>query len=194
MFDDVNLYAPDFYVDCSTINDPGKVYKIFRDKGIKKAYVYAIAYRKTPFEFDFFKVGLSNPTLDKKRKHQVGERVVRQLSWLPGWRKSVTSSNGYDLWNGIQKLIDQGIIDKKFDKNLVTVGVWDITKRLPNLKVFITNENQPVQWAEGELSQQYERTFGWRPRLNEVNPATTAAHKQGYLSKEIWANNFAEIS
>lgn len=190
MFTDIDLYSPDFHIDCSTISNPSKVYTIFRDNGIKKAYVYAMGYRSSPFQFDFLKVGLSNPALTPARKSQVGERVVRQLAWVPGWRTSVTSANGFDFWNGVQLLIADGIISKNFNKDLLTVGVWDISKRMPKLKVFINSTSEPVEWAEGELSHQYEQRFGWRPRLNERNPATCLSHKQGYVDMEMFATNF----
>lgn len=177
----IDLHSPDFYFKVSDLEDSSDAYKIFRHHGITKAYVYVISYKYSCFKDKFLKVGMSHPALENtKREHQVGERVVRQLAWIPGWGKSSPQSkNGEETYIKIQKLIDTGELPQIFDRNMLTVAVYNITSQIPNIdpNMLIANLKMVTEWAEGELCRQITDEVGWRPPLNFVNPSISKAYK-----------------
>jgi hypothetical protein len=191
MFSDIKLYQPDFYIECYKYNTAGAVYQQFRDNGIVKAYVYGMVFKRSPILYDFLKVGLSCPEL-ADREHQVGERVVRQVAWVPGWDSEVSSPSGFDLWNGIQRLIKEERLPSNFNKNHLGVAVWDITHRVYTQAddLYIEGEMEATKWAEGHLAQQYFEMNGQLPPLNHQNPANSKSYKKGYISKTSFNNLF----
>jgi hypothetical protein len=183
---DLNIFQPDFAIDCKELQSSGSIYEIFRENGIKKSYAYAMGYRRTPFSYQFLKIGMSNPVLTEVRDAQVGERVVRQMAHFPEWDKQAVSPNGYDFYRGVVGLIANGDLKENFGKNDITIGVWDITKRYPSIQErLLIEESEVVRWAEGELTNQHNMLFGWRPVLNIQNPANSTAYKNGYVPKEV---------
>lgn len=188
MFNNIDLYNPDFYFDCKSLRNSKQVYKIFRDNKITKAYVYAMSYRKSAFTYDFLKVGLSHPALTD-REYQVGERVVRQLSHVPGWSTHPISDHGNDFYCGIKRLISQGVLKSDFSKNDLTVGVWDVTGRMnQTTTILLTDDKNATEWAEGELCNQYKRYFGIKPSLNYRDPSNSQSYKKGYIPKNVLEN------
>ena len=176
----ISLYKPDFIIDCANLLDYSHVYREFRDHGVTKAYVYAMGHRTGPFTYDFLKVGLSHPNL-KDREYQVGERVCRQVSHLPGWISPTISDHGNDFYRGIKRLQTAQKLPETFDKNNLVVGVWDISKRLHLIQAIkLDKEIQATEWAEGELCQQYKQFHGDKPKLNYRDPSNSKSYKKGY--------------
>ena len=192
----IDLFNPDFYIDCKDLRAASNIYGICRENKIRKNFVYAIAYRKSAFVFWFLKVGMSYPTLSKKRKGQVGERLVRQIAWFPGWSKTPKTAHGNDLWVNVDASIKNGTLPN-IDRNDLVIGVWDISKRTRGnqhiksiLKLNKWGNDAPTKWAEGELSRQHAELYSWRPTFNEINPANNKVCK-GYMDPESYEKNFA---
>jgi len=80
-----------------------------------------MCYKPSLLTYDFLKVGQSHPDLSINRKHQVGERIVRQMSWVPGWSgEHVRSSHGADFWFGIKDLlIPKGLLSQHLIKMIL---------------------------------------------------------------------------
>lgn len=193
----IDLYNPDFYIDCKDLTAASNIYGICRTHGIKKNFVYAIAYRKSAFIFWFLKVGMSYPVLSKKRRGSVGERLARQIAWFPGWDKNKKpgTSHGVDLWLKVEQAINNGTLPNIDRKDLV-VGVWDIAKRTRGNKqiksILDLNDwrpDAPTKWAEGELSRQHAEIYGWRPTFNEIDPANNKVYK-GHIDPEAFQKHF----
>jgi hypothetical protein len=188
----IDLYNPDFVIDCSKLLNCRDIYTKMRNQGIVKAYVYGMCFKPGPLTYDFSKVGKSCPNLGEKREYQVGERITRQLSWVPGWKEEqVHSSHGADFWLGIERiLIPQGLLPTTFNKNDVTIAVWDISKRMFTSDVCEDDEEKATGWAEGLLAKQYKDMFGRLPNLNHQDPTKTKHYTQGYVPKSIWNKLF----
>jgi len=183
----INLYNPDFVIDCSKLIDSKDIYSVMRNQGIVKAYVYGMCFKPGPLvAHDFSKVGKSCPDLGEKREYQVGERITRQLSWVPGWAgPHVRSDHGADFWFGIvYDLIPKGLLPATFNKDDVTIAVWDVSKRMPMADIY-GGEEQATGWAEGELAHQYKNIFGRLPHLNKQDPSQGKHYKKGYVQKSI---------
>ena len=159
-----------------------------RHHGIVKSYVYGMCFKPGPLTYDFSKVGMSSQSLGNKREHQVGERITRQLSWVPGWEElHVRSSHGADFWGGIEHhLIPQGILPASFNKNDVTIAVWDVSKRMILSDIHESDELKATAWAEGELAKQYKDIFGRLPYLNVQDPTNTKHYRGGYIPKSVY--------
>lgn len=191
----IDLYNPDFVIDCSKLVDSKDIYSEMRNQGIVKAYVYGMCFKPGPLTYDFSKVGKSCPDLGEKREHQVGERITRQLSWVPGWSgPRVRSPNGADFWFGIfYDLIPKGLLPATFNKNDVTIAVWDISKRMSNADIY-GGEEQATGWAEGELAYQYKVAFDNKlPPLNFQDPTQGKHYKKGYVPKST-LDQFVQFS
>ena len=188
MFTSIKLYNPDFIIDCAKLKYCKDIYATMRDNGIVKAYVYGMCFKPGPLTYDFLKVGMSCPNLGEKRESQVGERITRQLSWVPGWEEEhVRSSHGADFWGGIQHfLIPQGLLPATFNKNEVTIAVWDISQRMLTADICDDDELKATGWAEGELAMQYKSSFGRLPHLNIQDPTKTKYYTRGYIPKSVW--------
>lgn len=197
MIKDLDLFKPDFGFDLRDLANSADIYSIMRHKGIVRAYVYAMVFRPKPFLYDFLKVGMSAPKLEEKREYQVGERVVRQVAWLPGWEHSQPySDNGSAFWHTInRKLIqEEKILPPTFGKNNLSVGIWDISKRIKNNDIVSSDEELTLaQWAEGELTHQYKKHFGRLPFLNIIDPTKTRVYNGAIIRKSV-LNQFVEFN
>lgn len=192
MLSNIELYNPDFIIDCSTVNDSSEIYSIMRNNGIKKAYAYGMCFKPNLLVFDFVKIGMSHPSLGEKREYQVGERIVRQLSWVPGWEGThVRSSHGSDFWLGVEHfLIPQQQLPATFNKNDIVVAVWDVTKRMQVSDISEHDDRKATHWVEGELVSQYKNKVGKLPMLNIQDPSKSKYYIKGYTPKSIWNTLF----
>ena len=196
MLNNLKLLNPDFVICCKDINDPALVYELMRRRKIVRSYVYGMVYQPTALQYDFIKVGMSAPLLEKKRGHQVGERIVRQIAWLPGWTSDhVKSSHGSELWYGIQDCIKAKKLPSDFDKNQLTVAVWDVSARShQNLILTEDDDYTSARWAEGSLADQYkEANNGRLPMLNFADPSQCREYKRPHVRKDVF-NQFIEFA
>lgn len=129
---DIDIYEPDFLISCKFLDSSGEIYEIMRNKSITRAYVYAMVYHPKTLYSDILKVGMSAPTLKEKREYQVGERIVRQASHVPGWSSGLPySSHGSDFYYAIRNfLIPKNLVAENFNKNMLHIAVWDISQRV----------------------------------------------------------------
>jgi hypothetical protein len=190
---DIDVYEPDFVISCKFLNSSKEIYEIMRSKTITRAYVYAMVYQPKTLYADILKVGMSSPSLSEKRERQVGERIVRQVSHVPGWDSGPPySSHGSDFYYAVRNfLIPKKLVVENFNKDMLHIGVWDITQRA-HYNIIETNDDDftLATWAEGELAKQYKQTHGNKlPLLNKVDPTKTKVYNKPFLSKE----NFNEV-
>lgn len=187
----INLLSPDFTISCMHLNHSSDVYELMRNTGIKRSYVYGLMHKPTLLSYEFIKVGMSCPTL-KDREYQVGERVVRQIAWLPGWQgEKPKTSNGLDFWMNIQNdLIAKNALPLTFNKNDVIIAVWDTSKRMGTSDFLEEQEVRATAWAEGELAHQHKKMYGKLPALNYADPSKTKAYKGPHVSKEAFEQLF----
>lgn len=195
---ELNLYTPDFVIDCKYLTRSGDIYPIMREHGIKRSYTYGMIYYPNPLIIDFLKIGKSSPKLGSNREHQVGERIVRQASWVPGWESPHPSSDtGSAFWHSIKyNLMEKKLVKHTFNKNDLSIAVWDVTKRVIYSDIISSSDEEfdLCTWAEGELSHQYKLNNNGRlPYLNVSDPTATKIYKGAYVSKKGF-NNLFEIS
>jgi hypothetical protein len=187
MINDLDLFKPDFAFDLIDLSNSADIYTIMRDNGIVRAYAYTMVFRPKPFLYDFLKVGMSAPKLEERREYQVGERVVRQLAWLPGWKHEPPySDNGSAFWNTINRQLiqEKKILPSSFNKNNLSVGIWDVSKRAKNNDIVSSDEELTLaQWAEGELTSQYKKKFGRLPLLNIIDPSKSKVYAGAVIRK-----------
>lgn len=194
MIKNIDLYTPDFLIDCKKLNLSAEVYPIMRSKGIKRAYVYGMVFNPKPLKFDFLKIGMSAPKLGEKREHQVGERIVRQVAWIPGWSEPHPySGNGSEFWHNINdRLIANNILPSDFNKNNLKIAVWDMSARVNYNTILSDDEEYTLSaWTEGELSQQYKNNNnGKLPLLNITDPTKTKIYNGICIRKDVFSNLF----
>lgn len=193
---DIQLFNPDFVIYCSDFRAPKKIYTIMRQQKIKRAYVYGMGFMPEKLRFDFLKVGRSCPNLGELREHQIGERLVRQVAWVPGWDcEDVKSSHGYDFMHGINTVaIPHNIVPADFNKNMLCVGVWNISSRMHQSDFLSTDEELAAScWAEASLASQYKTHFGKLPVLNVQDPSTNKVFTKPRINKHTYQNSFTEI-
>jgi hypothetical protein len=191
-----SLLNPDFVIDCSRINTSAEIYEIMRNKFVKRAYVYGMTYLSNPLLYDFIKIGMSAPRLGTQREYQVGERIVRQVCWVPGWLNTPPlSPNGYEFWKSIrEELIPNSLLPKNFNKNYIKIPIWDMTAR-SNQNDIISKDNDVTLslWAEAELISQYKKIHGKLPLLNKSDPSMSTLYTKPYISKQSFNNLFDTI-
>ena len=191
MFTNLNLNEPDFLIKCNALIYSNQVYHQMRDNGVQRAYVYAVAIDDPveKFKYQIIKIGRSSPD-PGDGEIDVGERIARQLCHVPGWQYYTgldpISSHGQDFMNAVNYRIKSGHLPMNFNKDMITVGIWDITKRMPQvLEIALTNEYLASSYAEAELTYQYKQeNLDNLPILNFTDPSKAKAYK-GYISKSV---------
>lgn len=178
---ELDLFLPDFYIDCARLNAAKDIYEIFRAHDYVEYYAYVLATRISAFEFKMIKIGRSTPCLSETSS-SYGERLVRQIAFLKGWDKEPTSDHGEDLIIGINQAIEDGRLKPEFSRYDLTIGVWDIGKR--ETKFYLSNIDNATSWAEGKLADLYFNKYGCLPLLNKVDPRNQSGYKKSYVSKE----------
>lgn len=171
-----------------------EIYAYMRDLGIKRSYVYGLLHKPTLLTYEFIKVGMSCPVLTD-REYQVGERLVRQLSFLPNWEgEKPKTANGLDFWMNIQHdLLEKNKLPLTFNKNDVIIAVWDVSKRMESSDFLTDQELKATAWAEGSLAHQHKSMYGKLPPLNYADPSNTKAYKYPHISKSAFEILFETI-
>ena len=72
-----------------------------------------------------------------------------------------------------------------FNKNDITIAVWDISKRMVIADVYEKDIAWATGWAEGELATQYKKEFHRLPHLNIQDPSNSEYYKKGYTPKSV---------
>lgn len=193
----LDIEDPDFLIGLQHLNNPATVYRIMRKHLIKRAYVYGMLWFPKKLKMDFIKIGRSCPNLGGKREKQVGERIVRQIAWVPGWKvEHVKSAHGSDFWHNITHFaMPKNKIPIDFNKNMLYVGVWDISNRMGNSDLISADEELSAScWAEGSLADQYKQVNnGILPDLNFIDPSKNKIYSKAHVSKKIFNIMFDEV-
>lgn len=191
MFTNLNLLSPDFLIKCNSLTYSNEVYAVMRNNHIERSYVYAIAIDdpNNKFQYQIIKIGRSSPN-PRDNEVQVGERIARQLAHLRGWRYfrgyNPISSHGQDFLNAVSRAIQHQLLPINFGKDYITVGVWNITARMPGvLQNAFTTEFSASCYAEAELTNQFKiNNNGSIPICNIVDPTNQKVYK-GYIPKLV---------
>lgn len=197
MLQNLKLFDPDFLISCQHIDDPAEIYTIMRERKITRAYVYGMVFRPTLLQFDFIKIGMSAPNLGEQREYQVGERVVRQIAWVPGWQSEhVKSDHGYAFYHEIKNTaIPKKLLPSTFSKNQLHIAVWNVSSRATEFDVVAEDVDlYAAKWAEGSLVHQYKiLNNGKKPMLNFADPSKTKEFMGSRIKKSQF-NTLFEIS
>ena len=192
MFNDILLHSPDFIVRCNKLTYSCDVYGVMRNNGIARSYVYAVAYNNPNMlmTYEILKVGESSPD-PQASTVQIGERISRQLHHVPGWeyyKNDPISDHGQDFMNGVEYRQKQKLLPMNFHKDEITVGIWDISKRMKMSNMIETpeQEQRATSWAQGELAHQHKNLYGKLPILNFADPTCSKHYKNpSYISKTV---------
>lgn len=192
MFSNLNLQNPDFLIKCNSLIYSNEVYIAMRNNHIERSYVYAIAMDdpQQKFQYKIIKVGKSSPQ-PGDNEVDVGERIARQLAHIGGWKyftgMDPISSHGQDFANAVNDAIKQKLLPSNFTKNMITVGVWDITARMPGvLQTAVTTEFLATGYAEAELAKQHKNQYGELPICNKQDPVNYRVYNGGmYIPKSV---------
>jgi len=70
---------------------------------------------------------------------------------------------------------------------MITVGVWDITARMPGvLQTAVTTEFLATGYAEAELAKQHKSQYGELPICNKQDPVNYRVYNGGmYIPKSV---------
>lgn len=183
MFNNIDIYNPDFIIDCATVDESKYIYEEVRSKGVVRMYCYAFLYRLNLLQFEVLKIGESCPTPGPNTAKAVAERLGRQLAWLPGWKGGILtqpkSSHGNDFSVNLQREIQLGNLPAHLhDKNKIIVGVWNLDIRAPKANTFVTSDSDITKWVEGHLAMQYKKSHYMQlPVLNYKDPTQNKAYK-----------------
>jgi hypothetical protein len=163
-----------------------------RKNNIYRSYAYAVAYNHPNMllTYQVLKIGQSSPD-PQVSTVQIGERISRQLHHVPGWKylkNDPISSHGQDFMNAVNLQIKENLLPTSFHKDDITVGVWDISKRMSLSNIIETpdSERRATLWVEGELANQYKELYGKLPMLNFADPTKSSVYKNpNYISKAV---------
>jgi len=174
----INYNKPDCIVQLKNLVDPSDVYSYCRSHNIRH-YCYGIRFVVNSYKYFQLKFGSSAPNGIASNKHQKGERLVRQISWIPGWNADPCSSHGYEFWHGCTKLINRGNLPSDLTYKDFEVAIWVMNwNSLVSEFSHLTNREQ-VNWSEGELCSQYAaQNDGYLPILNKNDPRNTKDYQQ----------------
>ena len=163
----INIDYPDYVVPLRTLKYPSEMYAFCRKNDI--AYFgYGFRFVRDSYNTMQLKFGLSSPDPNTKAKPK-GERIVRQIGFLPGWPEIVHSSTGSDFWHGCQRLINNGILPEDLTYNDIEVAIWAGNSR-NNISILNMDYKDIAAYIESELCDQYHARHGTLPLLNVADP------------------------
>jgi len=186
----IDLFKPDFVIDCSTLENAYEVYNIMRSNGITKMYCYTFSFKEDNGNIITMKIGESCPEPSNTTHGYVAERVGRQLAWLEGWGDQPKSDNGIDLSLNIKREIDNGTLPKyAIDKNRIVISVWNLDSR--PVQAVVKCDRNVTKWTEGKLARDYKNSFkGTLPILNYKDPTKNSEYIRKYIALSHFNNLF----
>ena len=192
MFDNVNLYKPDRIIRCSSLKEAGEVYEFMSSMGAKD-YAYGLAYMPPDeLRVHYLKIGKSSPAAVRVNAKIFGERIVRQIAHLDGWKKKAISGHGVDFSMGVRNLIAEGKLDERaLHRDNIVIGIWNANPNFRTCLVEATVQEQ-VSWLEGNLCQQYKNDFKLvLPLLNKQDPSNSEVMSRTWVNRIIDPAMFA---
>jgi hypothetical protein len=180
----INLYKPDYVIKLKDLNYPSDIYGICKKHHISY-FGYGFRYVKNSYNTLQLKFGHSAPDADV-RPSPMGERLVRQASWLPGWPAMVHSSHGFELWHGCTNLIKQNKMPSNVDYTDFEIAIWSGSIR-KNITGHPMTEKDTAEFIESMLCALYSERHGKLPPLNIADPT------RNKLYKSIVKTNFLDL-
>jgi hypothetical protein len=181
----IDMFDPDFVIDCSTIEKSIDIYNLMHKYNDPKFYCYAICYRKGLI-IDFIKIGESAPSPGQQTSEAIGERIKRQLEHVPGWADPpYYSEHGNDFWSNVSREIHEGRLPTMTKNNLL-VGVWNLEAREHKINFYYERNKEVSQYAEGLLCEQYKKLHNSLPILNIKDPTRNKSYRGPKLDKNLW--------
>lgn len=191
MIQNIDLYNPDFIVDCASLQKAADIYGVMKSNGIKKMYCYAFFYRKNMLQYDVLKIGESCPEPNTHKPD--AERLDRQIRWLEGWTEKPKSGNGVDFYMNILNEVKEGNLSASIlNRNNINIGVWNLDCRTNSIEFVTAKDREITTWVEAELAQQYKDThFGDLPILNYKDPTRNSSYiKKARIKKDTLSSLF----
>jgi hypothetical protein len=170
----IDLDTPDFVIPLRNIQSPTDVYNFCRTNNISH-FGYGFRFVRNSYLTEQLKFGFSAPE-PNARAIQKGERLVRQIAWLPGWNVDVSSSHGFEFWHGCTSLIAQEILPNDTNYTDIEIAIWSATLRT-NISSYSLTKRECAEFIESELCQQYKSKHNTLPKLNLVDPTLNKTHK-----------------
>jgi hypothetical protein len=182
----INIFDPDFVIDCSKMKQSIEIYDMLHSYNDPKMYCYAICYRKGLI-IDFIKIGESAPSPGENTSEAIGERIKRQLEHVPGWEDPPHySAHGTDFWMNVSREISVGTLPPLNKDNLI-VGIWNLEAQSNSIDFLYESNKEVSLYAEGLLCEQYKKLHnGNLPILNIKDPTRNKAFKGPKLDKNLW--------
>lgn len=189
----LDIMNPNLWIECKDLKYSSQIYQIMKKYNVTH-YAYVVCYKKSVYNYEIFKIGQSAPSGSRKNIKEMGERVSRQISHLPGWGGRKSSSHGYDLMLAIERCVEEKFLPyttmNQVNKIDWAVGIWDLKKYGC---IAMANNQAQAEWAEGELAQQFkEMHLGKLPIGNIVDPTNNQVYKNGFVNKKLF-NDFFSI-
>lgn len=186
----VDINNPDYIISLRDISDPVEIYDFCRSRNISH-FGYGLKFVRNSYMMEQLKFGYSAPE-PNARSIQHGERLVRQIAWLPGWYKDVSSSHGYEFWHGCQKLIRLDILPEDTHYKDIEIAIWSIDQR-KNISGYKLSRKECAEFIESELCTQYKDLHGKLPHLNIADPTLNKTHRMLTKSTLLQLFDFSPI-
>lgn len=182
----IDVFNPDFVIDCSTMVTSTEIYDVMHSYNDPKMYCYAICYRKGLL-IDYIKIGESAPNPGARTNEAIGERIKRQLEHFPGWEDPPHySSHGNDLWSNVCREVVGGSLPN-LTKDNILIGVWNLEAREHRINFLYEGNKEVSMYAEGLLCDQYKKFHqGNLPILNIKDPTRNKAYRGPKLDRDLW--------
>ncbi len=163
----IDLDNPDYVINLKDLTYPSEIYNICKKNNISY-FGYGFRYVQNSYHNMQLKFGHSAPEANE-RPSPMGERLVRQASWLPGWPSTVYSSHGFELWHGCTSLISESKMPSSVDYTDFEIAIWSgsIREDLTGLRL---TPKDVAEFIESTLCDLYRERHGELPPLNIADP------------------------
>jgi hypothetical protein len=170
----IDIDKPDFVIPLRNIQSPTDIYNFCRTNNISH-FGYGFRFVRNSYLSEQLKFGFSAPE-PNARSIQKGERLVRQIAWLPGWSVDVSSSHGFEFWHGCTSLITQEILPNDTNYTDIEIAIWSVDLR-KNISGYPLTRKKCAEFIESELCSQHKTKHGVLPKLNLIDPTLNKTHK-----------------
>lgn len=170
----IELDNPDYVIRLKDLTYPSEIYNICKIHNISY-FGYGFRYVRNSYETMQLKFGHSAPDAIE-RPSPMGERLVRQSSWLPGWPTGVHSSHGFELWHGCTNLIRESKLPEDVTYEDFEIAIWSGSIR-KNLTGLSFTDKDTAEFIESSLCDLYKERYGELPPLNIADPTRNKLFK-----------------
>lgn len=204
----LDIFLPNYILAVKQLEKPSEIYGAFKSLKIHGA-IYGIFYCDKPIKF-----GYTFPKDERKNPNVFGERIVRQLSFCPGWKHQFghenkpsgilkpnygwipESPNGEDFFYDLENFAIENNIT--IDSKKIYVKIWNITSLKSTWAYFDyeSDEGKMIRgkYFEGLIVQQYKDEFNHLPvgnRASDPSKVNNAFTKPKLLASAMECFEFA---